>query len=128
MNINKFLETGNNKTIVKIIDAVVIAILSVISLYFVVNMIGASTGKDYLNIVGKNILLLIIFGGVDFLIILFTKPLFGFTSVFENVAAAKKVRASEKAAKEQDKADEKAFREKLRAERKARKLAEKNAH
>ena len=45
----KFLEKGNNKSIVKIVDVVVIAILSIITLYFSFNLLSADTSKNYLE-------------------------------------------------------------------------------
>ena len=46
---NKFLDTGKNKLILKIIDAVVIGALSIITLYFAVLLIGTPTNTDYFN-------------------------------------------------------------------------------
>ena len=97
----KFLETGNNKKIVQIVDAVVIGILSIISLVFCVKLIGADTADKYLETALKNFLFLFIFGGIDFLLILFTKPLFGFTSVIENIKARKVIKEREKAIKKE---------------------------
>ena len=118
MNINHFLERGKNKLICQIIDVVVIAILSVISLYFIVNLIGADTMDKYLKVVGKNGLGLLIFGGVDFLLIMFTKPLFGFTSVVENHRARKVLKQQEKESK---RFIEETAKETLRKAREARK-------
>ena len=116
--INAFLEKGNNRQIVKIVDAVVIAILSIVSLYFVVNILGADTKLEYVAIVLKNFTWLAIFGGIDFLLISFTKPLFGFTSVFENAAARKTLKAREKAVRDEI---ERTAKETLKAAREARK-------
>ena len=99
----KFLEKDNNKRIVKIIDAVIIGILSLLSLYFVFNILSANTRDNYWQHVLKQLLFLLIFGGADFLLILFTKPLFGFTSFFENREAKKKIKAYEKAVKADEK-------------------------
>lgn len=116
--INAFLSKGNNRKIVKIVDAVIIGILSVISLYFVVNILGADTKIDYIKTVLDNLLWLVIFGGVDFLLIMFTKPLFGFTSVFENHAARKTLKEREKAIRMEI---ERTAQETLKAARAARK-------
>ena len=117
----KFLETGNNKKIVQIVDAVVIGILSIISLVFCVKLIGADTADKYLQTALKNFLFLFIFGGIDFLLILFTKPLFGFTSVIENFKARKVIKEREKAIKKEieEKANEtlKLAKEARRAEK-----------
>ena len=116
--INAFLEKGNNRKIVVIVDAVLIAILSVLSLVFVVNILGADTKVDYIKTVLNNFLWLAIFGGLDFLLITFTKPLFGFTSVFENAQARKTLKAREKAIREEI---ERNAKETLKAAREARK-------
>ena len=116
--INAFLAKGNNRKIVKIVDVVVIAILSVISIYFVVNMLGADTKVDYVKTVSKNFIGLVIFGGIDFLLIIFTKPLFGFTSVFESYQARKTLKEREKANKAEI---ERTAKETLKAARAARK-------
>ncbi len=116
--INAFLDKGNNRKIIKIVDIVVIAILSVLSLYYVVNILGADTKVEYVSTVAKNFLWLAIFGGIDFILITFTKPLFGFTSVFENAAARKTLKAREKAIKEEI---ERTAKETLKAARAARK-------
>lgn len=116
--INAFLEKGNNRKIVKIVDAVVIGVLSVLSLYYVVNILGADTKVDYIKTVLDNFLWLAIFGGLDFIIITFTKPLFGFTSVFENAAARKTLKAREKAIRDEI---ERTAKETLKAARAARK-------
>ena len=113
----KFLETGNNKLIIKIVDAVVICILSVVSLYFCAQLISADTAKNYLETVLKNFIYLAIFGGIDVLLILFTKPLFGFTSVIENHKARKTIKEKEKATK---KAIEETAKETLRLAKEAR--------
>ena len=69
----------------------------------------------------KNFLFLFIFGGIDFLLILFTKPLFGFTSVIENFKARKVIKEREKAIKKEieEKANEtlKLAKEARRAEK-----------
>ena len=97
----KFLEKGNNKSIVKIVDVVVIAILSIITLYFSFNLLSADTSKNYLETTLNCFLYIAIFGGVDALLIIFTKPLFGFTSVIENHKARKAVKEKEKAIKKE---------------------------
>lgn len=117
-NINAFLEKGKNKTIVRIIDGIVIGLLSVITIYVVARILSASTAADYLKTVGRYFLLLIIFGGLDFLIILFTKPLFGFTSFVENHRARKTLKAREKASRLEI---ERQAKETLKAARAARK-------
>ena len=116
--INAFLQKGNNRKIVTIVDAVIIGILSVLSLYFIVNILGADTKVDYVKTVLNNFLWLAIFGGLDFIIITFTKPLFGFTSVFENIEARRTLKAREKATREEI---ERAAKETLKAVRAARK-------
>ena len=116
--INAFLAKGNNRKIVRIVDIVVIAILSVVSIYFIVNMLGADTKQHYIQTVGKNLLGLIIFGGIDFLLIMFTKPLFGFTSVIESYQARKTLKAREKANRDEI---ERTAKETLKAARAARK-------
>ena len=103
----KFLEKGNNKRIFKIVDAVIIGILSVLSLYFVFNILSADTMDKYWQHVLKQFLFLLIVGGADFLLIIFTKPLFGFTSFFENREAKKRIKAREKAVKADEKAAQK---------------------
>lgn len=116
--INAFLNKGNNRKIVKIVDAVVIVILSIISLVFVVNILGADTKVEYISTVLKNFLWLAVFGGIDFLLIMFTKPLFGFTSVFESYQAKKTLKEREKANKAEI---ERVAQETLKAARAARK-------
>lgn len=120
----KFLEKGNNKRIVKIVDVVVIAILSVISLYFCIQLLGADTAKNYLKTVGTNFLYLFIFGGIDALLIIFTKPLFGFTSVIENHKARKAVKEKEKAIKKEI---EETAKETLKLAKEARKAEQSRA-
>lgn len=116
--INAFLEKGNNRKIVKIVDIVLIGILSVLTLIFVVQILGADTLENYAINVLKKLLWVVVFGGLDFLLIIFTKPLFGFTSVFENYAANKKLKEREKAIKEEI---ERTAKETLKAAREARK-------
>lgn len=116
--INAFLEKGNNRKIVKIVDIVLIGILSVLTLIFVVQILGADTLENYAINVLKKLLWVVVFGGLDFLLIMFTKPLFGFTSVFENYAANKKLKEREKAIKEEI---ERTAKETLKAAREARK-------
>lgn len=116
--INAFLEKGNNRKIVVIVDAVIIGILSVLSLYFIVNILGADTKVDYIKTVLNNFLWLAIFGGLDFIIITLTKPLFGFTSVFENAEARRTLKAREKAIRDEI---ERTAKETLKAARAARK-------
>ena len=98
-DINKFLETGKNKTIARIIDIVLIAVLSVFALYFVVNVLSTPTNEDYFSAVSKNFICFFVFAVADFLLISFTKPLFGSTSVVENFKARRTLKAREKATK-----------------------------
>ena len=116
--INAFLEKGKNKTLIKIIDGVVIGLLSVATIYIIARILSASTAADYLKTVGRYFLILIVVGGVDFLLILFTKPLFGFTSFVENHKARKTLKAREKASKLEI---ERQAQETLKAARAARK-------
>ncbi len=119
--INAFLSKGNNRKIVKIVDVVVIAILSVLALYFVVNILGADTKVEYVSTVLKNFLWVVIFGGIDFILIMFTKPLFGFTSVFESYQAKKTLKEREKATKAENERNAKETIKAARAARKAEK-------
>ncbi len=98
-DINNFLEKGNNKTIARIVDAVVIAALSLVAIYFLFKILSTPTNEDYLTLVSKNLLYFAILAVIDFLLIIFTKPLFGFTSVVENIKARRTLKAREKATK-----------------------------
>lgn len=119
--INTFLEKGNNKRIVKIIDAVLIAALSIATLYFVVMILNIKTEDGYATKVLSNLLFVVIFGIIDVALILFTKPLFGFTSVFENYRANKIIKTAEKQAKKAAEADAKERIKKACLEAKAKK-------
>ncbi len=118
-DINKFLETGNNKLIVRIIDIIAIAILSVITLYYVILVLGTQTTLEYFSMVSKNLIYLFIFALADFLLIIFTKPLFGFTSVIDNAKARKALKAKEKATKKAIEENAKATLAAAKAARKA---------
>lgn len=117
-----FLAKGNNRRVVKIIDAAVIGVLSLITLYFVFRLLSTSTATEYAKTVLHYGLFMLIFGLIDFLIILFTKPLFGFTSFFENRNARRTLKAREKAAADEIERQAQAT---LKAARMARKAAEK---
>ncbi len=136
--INAFLEKGHNKLIAQIVDAIVIAVLSVIALYYIVLLVGAptnivtdtSTGVEvvietYLDRIAPNLWKALLFGIIDFAIILFTKPLFGFTSFFENMTAKSKIRKQEKIKEKEEKAMAKARMDAVRAERIAKRKAAK---
>lgn len=123
--INTFLEKGNNKLIVKIIDAVLIAALSIVTLYFVVVMLNIKTDDGYATKVLSNLLFVAIFAVVDVALILFTKPLFGFTSIVEGYKAKKVIKTAEKQAKKAAEADAKERIQKARLEAKARKAERK---
>lgn len=118
-NINKFLEKDNNKKIAKIIDAVVIAVLSIFGLYYLVLVLSTPTNADYLASVGSNIVKFAIIAAVDAILILFTKPLFGFTSIFDSIAAYRTLKAREKANKKEIEETAKATLAAARAARKA---------
>ena len=118
-DINKFLEKGNNKTIVKIIDAVAIAALAILGLYYLVLVLSTPTNGEYLASVGSNIVKFAIFAAVDAVLIMFTKPLFGFTSIFDSIAAYRTLKAREKANKKEIEETAKATLAAARAARKA---------
>lgn len=124
--INTFLEKGNNKLIAKIIDAVLIAVLSVFTLIFTVRIISTNTADTYALHVVKNLIWLIVFGGADLLLIIFTKPLFGFTSAIENHRARKANRIREKAQQKAAQQEAKERIKKAHLEAKAAKAAAKN--
>ncbi len=118
---NKFLDTGKNRTILKIIDAVIIGALSIATLYFAVIMIGTPTNTEYFNKLSSNLVMFLIFVIVDVLVIAFTKPLFGFTSVIDNFKARAVVRKREKEKNKAIEAEAKATLAAARAARKAKK-------
>ena len=118
-DINKFLETGNNKKIVKIVDIVLIAALSIVTLYYLFQVLSAPTTSEYLASVGSNIVMFAIFAAIDAILILFTKPLFGFTSIFDSIAAYRTLKAREKANKKEIEETAKATLAAARAARKA---------
>ena len=122
---NKFLDTGKNKLILKIIDAVVIGALSIITLYFAVLLIGTPTNTDYFNKLSSNLVLFFIFLVVDLLIIALTKPLFGFTSVIDNFKARAIIRKKEREKNRAIEAEAKATLQAARAARKAKKAENK---
>lgn len=124
-NFNKFLESGKNKLILKIIDAVVIAALSIIALYFAVLMLSTQTNDKYFENLSDNLVMFLIFAAIDFLVISFTKPLFGFTSVIDNFKARAVVRKREHEKKVMLEKEAKATLEAARAARKAKKAANK---
>ena len=101
LDINKFLEKGHTRTIVKIIDAILILALSAVAFYYLFLIISTPTNAEYLASVGSDIVLFAIFALVDFILIILTKPLFGFTSVFDNISARRTLKAREKATKKQ---------------------------
>lgn len=118
-DINKFLEKGNNKLIAKIIDAVVIAAISIFSLYYLALILSTPTNSEYLTTVGALIVKFLIFALIDVILILFTKPLFGFTSIFDSIAAYRTLKAREKANKKEIEETAKATLAAARAARKA---------
>ena len=122
---NKFLDTGKNRLILKIVDAVVIAALSIATLYFAVLMIGTPTTVKYFDSLVSKLLLFIIFAVADLLVIAFTKPLFGFTSVIDNFKARAVVRKREKEKSKAIEAEAKATLAAARAARKAKKAESK---
>jgi len=106
-------------TVMKINLLVVMAILTLCAFYYIFNVISAPTGAEYLATIGKNLLFFIIFGLPDIVIILLAKPLYGFTSVFDNIAARKTLKAREKAAKKEIEETAKATLAAAKAARKA---------
>ncbi len=118
-NINKFLEKGHTRTIVKIIDAVLILALSAVAFYYLFLIISTPTNAEYLASVGSDIVFFAIFALVDFILIILTKPLFGFTSVFDNISARRTLKAREKATKKQIEETAKATLAAAKAARKA---------
>ncbi len=133
--LNRFLEKGNNKLIAKIICAVIIGVLSVFALYYAYLLIGAKTNEilegdvvvvTYLDRMFPNLVRFLIFALIDFAVILVVKPLYGFTSFFENFAAKSKIRKAEKAKAKEEKAIAKARMDAVRAERIAKRKAAKS--
>ena len=118
-DINKFLEKGNNKLIAKIIDAVVIAAVSIFGLYYLALILSTPTNSEYLTTVGALIVKFVIFALIDVILILFTKPLFGFTSIFDSISAYRTLKAREKANKKEIEETAKATLAAARAARKA---------
>ena len=124
-NFYKFLESGKNKLILKIVDAVVIAVLSIIALYYAILMLSTQTTNQYFSKLSSNLVMFLIFATIDFLIISFTKPLFGFTSVIDNFKARAVVRKREREKKKQLEEEAKATLAAARAARKAKKAESK---
>ena len=118
-DINKFLEKGNNKTIAKIVDAVVIGAVSILTLYYLALMLSVPTNEDYLSLVGAHIVKFVIFALIDVVLIVFTKPLFGFTSIFDSITAYRTLKAREKANKKEIEETAKATLAAAKAARKA---------
>ena len=111
--------------ILQIIDAVIIAALSVVALYYGVLMLGTTTNSDYFNNLSGNLVKFVIFAFIDFVIITFTKPLFGFTSVIDNFKARAVVRKRENEKRKAIEAEAKATLEAARAARRAKKAQSK---
>ncbi len=132
--INRFLEKGHNKLIFKIIFAVIIAVLSVFALYYAILLIGAKTNEilegeivieSYNDRMFPNLIRFLIFAVIDFVLLILVKPLYGFTSFFENQAARSKIRKAEKLKEKTEKAEAKARMDAVKAERKAARKAAK---
>ena len=133
--LNRFLEKGHNKLIAKILFAVIIGVLSVFALYYAYLLVSAKTNEilegevvvvTYLDRMFPNLVRFLIFALIDFAIILVVKPLYGFTSFFENFAAKSKIRKAEKAKEKEEKAIMKARMDAVRAERIAKRKAAKS--
>jgi len=137
--LNAFLEKGNNKKIAQIVVGVVIGILSLITLFFIIQIISADTNtivengviiEEYTDRLLPNLGLCLIFAILDCILILFAKPLYGFASISESFSAWKNLRAREKAQQKAAEAEMKAKMDAVRAERlelKAKRKAEKKA-
>ena len=119
MDFNKFINQGNNRTILQVIDGVVIGALSIASLYYAVIMIGTQTDANYFSNLSSNLIMFAIFTVLDCIIIAFTKPLFGFTSVIDNFKARAVVRKREADKKRQQEETAKATLAAAKAARKA---------
>lgn len=107
------------RTVIKIADIIAIAALSIVSLYFIINILGTPTNEGYMKSISSSLLYLAIFAVADFLLITFTKPLFGFTSVIENIKARRTLKAREKATKKAIEENAKATLAAAKAARKA---------